>query len=1131
MKLGITKFVIVAAIAVLVVLGGNTVAWAQCTNPPTYSPDFTGASSAGCLTLNGNASLPTPAGSAATIASWTGASGVVTFQATNSFAAGEQVILSGFSVSTFFNGLAVPVIATGLSNTQFEIAFSGFSGLTDTGTATPLNVLQLTPNATGQAGSAWYNAQQSVANTFSTTFTFDLGNNASAGSIGNADGIAFVIQNATAQVNQSGNPIALGPDGCGMGFASGSCTGSNGIPSSLAVAFKTYNDGDTFNNSNTVLINSDGTNPNCIGDSCTVQYLNALPNGITLADGNIHTATITYTLQPSQSASPGCWVSVNGAVVAEPCIDVILDGYDLFGGGAPLILPGINSGNPVSLSTLINSSNAWVGFTGGTGGGDDTQDVLSWTFTPQAQSQTAPVTPITTATYTYNGGCAANGGGCTGTGFTSTVAENPGSTLTISNLVVTPIPIIAAEQGNYPTQAAANQAACNAIVNPPGVTPAPWASPSNSSLQQTAQCFVYTNGGGPGIDAPVMFAVTCPPSGICDSTTNPFYAAESYYFSFTCVENVPLIAPTCTPVSSPSSFGDFLSLTSVTGVPAVGILQGSGPDPNNPCNPVSGTPLFTSNQVVSYALGDTSSAPAKAGSPGLTSCFVATYDTPGVMPTAIVNSINSNPPTNGATYPVGTTVSANYTCTSISTDPDSILDPNGFPASGPYLTVGTCSATSGLTAGGGAATSSSCTAISPVLNSCSANLNLDTTEAGPHTLTVDVQDSATNTAQQQWTYNVVGPQTIGGTVSGLAGTGLVLQDNGGNSVGITSNGAFAFTTAIASGSGYLVSVYTQPSTPSQTCIVTNGSGTVGIAPVTGVVVSCTTNSYVLTTAVSPSGGGTVSPASGNSYVWGTSVPLVATPSAGYVFSGWTASPLAVANANSASTSVTVTAAESVTANFVSAVTVTPSIVNFGTVNLGSITIKTITVHNGGTTPITMNESFISIVKGNESAFVVVSLCPKTLGAGGSCTIAVTAVAGPYYLPQTAVLNVMDNAPNSPQVVTLDLLVVDPQISFSPTSLGFGTVKHATSSTLNVTLSNPGGTLLSFSGVGISVTGTNAADFKQSNNCGSSLAAGAKCTIAVTFTPPTTGTFSASLTVTDNAITGSTQNLSLSGKGN
>jgi hypothetical protein len=76
---------------------------------------------------------------------------------------------------------------------------------------------------------------------------------------------------------------------------------------------------------------------------------------------------------------------------------------------------------------------------------------------------------------------------------------------------------------------------------------------------------------------------------------------------------------------------------------------------------------------------------------------------------------------------------------------------------------------------------------------------------------------------------------VGGTVSGLTGSGLVLQDNGGNNLAVSANGLFTFTTALAGGSAYDVTVLTQPS--SQTCSVTSGSGTV-ISNVTNVLVAC-----------------------------------------------------------------------------------------------------------------------------------------------------------------------------------------------------------------------------------------------------------------------------------------------------
>jgi Putative esterase len=77
--------------------------------------------------------------------------------------------------------------------------------------------------------------------------------------------------------------------------------------------------------------------------------------------------------------------------------------------------------------------------------------------------------------------------------------------------------------------------------------------------------------------------------------------------------------------------------------------------------------------------------------------------------------------------------------------------------------------------------------------------------------------------------------TVGGSVSGLAGT-LVLQDNGGDDLSLNANGPFTFATPLASGAAYAVTVKTNPST--QTCTLSNGSGTIGSANITTVAVTC-----------------------------------------------------------------------------------------------------------------------------------------------------------------------------------------------------------------------------------------------------------------------------------------------------
>jgi hypothetical protein len=99
--------------------------------------------------------------------------------------------------------------------------------------------------------------------------------------------------------------------------------------------------------------------------------------------------------------------------------------------------------------------------------------------------------------------------------------------------------------------------------------------------------------------------------------------------------------------------------------------------------------------------------------------------------------------------------------------------------------------------------------------------------------------------------------TIGGAVTGLAGSGLVLRLNGGNDLSIVGNGPFAFGTALQSGAPYAVSVRSPPTNPSQQCTVNNGSGTVA-GNVTNIAINCVSNSFTV--------GGTVSGLAGSGLV-------------------------------------------------------------------------------------------------------------------------------------------------------------------------------------------------------------------------------------------------------------------------
>ena len=102
------------------------------------------------------------------------------------------------------------------------------------------------------------------------------------------------------------------------------------------------------------------------------------------------------------------------------------------------------------------------------------------------------------------------------------------------------------------------------------------------------------------------------------------------------------------------------------------------------------------------------------------------------------------------------------------------------------------------------------------------------------------------------------------------------------------------------------------------------------------------------------------------------------------------------------------------------------------------------------------------------------------------------------------------------------------VSLSTTSLNFGSQKVGTTGgPLPVTLTDKGTTALSITNIGI--TGRNAGDFAETNNCGTLLGVGKACTINLTFTPHAKGSRSASLSITDNGG-GSPHTVTMSGTG-
>jgi hypothetical protein len=180
--------------------------------------------------------------------------------------------------------------------------------------------------------------------------------------------------------------------------------------------------------------------------------------------------------------------------------------------------------------------------------------------------------------------------------------------------------------------------------------------------------------------------------------------------------------------------------------------------------------------------------------------------------------------------------------------------------------------------------------------------------------------------------------------------------------------------------------------------------------------------------------------------------------------------------------------------------------------------KTVTLTNKQATTL----SIISITASAQFA-VASNTCGTSVAAGASCIVGVT-FSPTAVGSATGTLRFNDNAIASPQTVNLSGTGSAP-VTFSANSINFSTVRvGTTSSARTVTLTNHLSSALTIATVSAS-TGFAVA----SNTCGASIAAGANCTVGVTFSPTATGPATGTLTFTDSAVT-SPQVVTLSGTG-
>ena len=217
-------------------------------------------------------------------------------------------------------------ITAGGETINFANGFSSTTGLTLNGSTKASNDsrLQLTDGGVNEAGSVFWNKLISVQ-AFTTTFTFQL-------SEAKANGFTFTIQNV--------KPTALGGDSAGLGY--------QGIAKSVAVKFNFYN----YNNEGS---NSTGFYTN--GQAPVTPTINITPSGIVLNSDDAITATITY----------------NGSKLTLTLYDGVVN-------------KTFTTSETINIPSVIGSSTAYVGFTGGSGGLSASQKIASWTYTSQAVS-------------------------------------------------------------------------------------------------------------------------------------------------------------------------------------------------------------------------------------------------------------------------------------------------------------------------------------------------------------------------------------------------------------------------------------------------------------------------------------------------------------------------------------------------------------------------------------------------------------------------------------------------------------------------------------------------------------------------------------------------------------------------
>lgn len=193
----------------------------------------------------------------------------------------------------------------------------------------------------------------------------------------------------------------------------------------------------------------------------------------------------------------------------------------------------------------------------------------------------------------------------------------------------------------------------------------------------------------------------------------------------------------------------------------------------------------------------------------------------------------------------------------------------------------------------------------------------------------------------------------------------------------------------------------------------------------------------------------------------------------------------------------------------------PAALSFGSITVPATATGSLTLSNPGDAALAITS--VTITGLNASVFhLSANTCGSSLAANSSCTLSVAftpTTAG----DSTASIAVLDSVGTQTAALTGTAAIPPaPHAALTPPAVSFGSAAVGTTSPAQtLTLSNPGSVVLAITS--ITLAGANSSSFAiMTNTCGPSLAAGASCSINITFSPGSTGDLAATLSVADAA---------------